>query len=223
VSKLVVNLVYRKTTGSMSRKAVLLAMAERANDDGSGIWVSKTRIAAEIECSRQTVITVMQEMEAEGLIVAVDKKQGKNGYTIVYRLSIRALFALPDAWPEITSGDTLDLHLDAEEVLDLAVSNFGQRKAAPMSKRGGADVKLSDKNRPYRTIDTNTDLKQETPKPETPLAKASRLRAESVKLRVKDPARSRKLEEEADEIAREILADERAKSAPINFTKTLEG
>lgn len=60
MSNLVRTLVYSKKVGSMARKAVLTYFAERSNDDGSGIWASKQRIADEIEGSRQTVITVIK-------------------------------------------------------------------------------------------------------------------------------------------------------------------
>ena len=56
MSKRLVNLVYAKTCGGQTRKAVLVAMADRANDDGSGVWVSKTRLAAEVEVTRNSQI-----------------------------------------------------------------------------------------------------------------------------------------------------------------------
>lgn len=81
----------------MSRKAVLAYFAERANDDGTGIWASKRRIAAEIECSKQTVISTINDLIADGLISKVGRRHNLNGYTVEYDLLLPAISALPAA------------------------------------------------------------------------------------------------------------------------------
>ena len=70
----------------MARKAVLAYMADRANDDGSGIWASKQRIADEIEASKKTVIRIVKELEADGLLEATGKRRTQGGHTVVYRI-----------------------------------------------------------------------------------------------------------------------------------------
>ena len=95
MSKHVVSLVYRKKIGSMMRKAVLSYMADRANDDGSGIWCSKATIANEIEASRQGVITTIKGLLSDGLLVEDGKRPCSNGFTIEYRIDLQKLHALP--------------------------------------------------------------------------------------------------------------------------------
>jgi hypothetical protein len=97
MSNKVSTLVYSKLTGSMARKGILGYMADKASDDGSGIWCSKQTIAAEVECSKQTVITTMRGLVADGLITEVGQRKARNGYTVEYRIELAAVRKLPDA------------------------------------------------------------------------------------------------------------------------------
>ena len=45
MSNLVSNLIQTKKVGSLTKKAILMYMADKASDDGSGIWVSKANMA----------------------------------------------------------------------------------------------------------------------------------------------------------------------------------
>ena len=95
MSKRLVNLVYAKTCGGQTRKAVLVAMADRANDDGSGVWVSKTRLAAEVEVTRQTVFQVIRDLVEAEILSDRGKRNGKRGYTIQYDLNVKAIKKYP--------------------------------------------------------------------------------------------------------------------------------
>lgn len=95
MSKHLVSLVYRKKIGSMMRKAVLSYMADRANDDGSGIWCSKATIANEIEASRQGVITTIKSLVDDGLLIEDGQRPCSNGFTIEYRIDVKILTGLP--------------------------------------------------------------------------------------------------------------------------------
>lgn len=97
MSRKVATLVYAKQAGSMARKAVLAYFADRANDDGTGIWAAKQRIADEIECSKQTVITTVKALVADGLIVETGKRANSNGYTVEYAINLEAIEALPES------------------------------------------------------------------------------------------------------------------------------
>lgn len=113
MSRDVAALVYSRMAGSMARKGVLAYFAERANDDGSGIWASKQRIADEIECSKQTVITTVKGLIADGLICETGRHKTRNGYTVIYAMNLRAIAALPAAKREvgevqISTGQDLD-------------------------------------------------------------------------------------------------------------------
>lgn len=116
MSKHLVNLVYGKVVGqnlrvrcsASARKAVLVALADRANDDGSDIWVSKTRVAAELECSRETVKQAIKSLEADGIIQEVGTRPGRTGFTYVYKISVGALARLTNAWESRPDLGTLD-------------------------------------------------------------------------------------------------------------------
>lgn len=86
---------YKRSVGSMARKAVLVLMADKASDDGSGIWASKQRMADEIGASKQTVIATIKSLTVDGLISERGQRRCPNGYTIEYAINIRALRALP--------------------------------------------------------------------------------------------------------------------------------
>lgn len=95
MSKHLVSLVYRKKIGSMMRKAVLSYMADRANDDGSGVWCSKATIANEIEASRQGVISTIKSLVDDGLLIEDGQRKCSNGFTIEYRIDVKKVHALP--------------------------------------------------------------------------------------------------------------------------------
>jgi biotin operon repressor len=200
MSKYLVTMCYGKVCGSAPRKAVLISMADRANDDGSGVYVSKTRIAAETELSRATVITVTKELESEGILVAVGKRAGNHGYTVVYKMSIAKISALPDAWPKCLNLDTYDEALGNEpepsnpEVFQ--VSNHSTLEKVQVSKPARLSVNAFDKNRPYRTLDNKpSDLKKASP----PKRTSSFVRWEAQ--RERDPIKASALYAEADELA----------------------
>lgn len=95
MSRTVATLVYSRRIGSTVRKAVLAYCADRASDDGRGIWASKQRIADEIECDRRTVIRTMNALIAEGLLIETGTRACRGGSTIEYRIDIDAVAALP--------------------------------------------------------------------------------------------------------------------------------
>lgn len=117
MSRKIAALVYTRRAGSMIRKALLAYFAERANDDGTGVWASKQRIADEIEASRRAVITNIQEMVNEGLLIEVGKRSFENGYTMEYAMNLKAIAALPESDPDdpckiahLEGGDVKEVH-----------------------------------------------------------------------------------------------------------------
>ncbi|NKX40838.1 hypothetical protein HGG71_05065, partial [Rhodobacteraceae bacterium R_SAG2] len=90
------SLVYKKKAGSHVRKSILAYCADKASDDGSGIWASKATIAAELECGRSTVIRTFKEFVSEGLLVVTGTRPCANGETVEYAIREAALAALPD-------------------------------------------------------------------------------------------------------------------------------
>ena len=113
MSRKVATLVYSKQVGSMARKSVLAYFADRANDDGTGIWTAKQRVADEIECSKQTVITTVKALVAAGLLIESGHRPNGNGYTVEYAIDLALVAALPDSkrleqGVQISTGPELD-------------------------------------------------------------------------------------------------------------------
>lgn len=86
---------YKRQVGNMARKAVMVLLADKASDDGSGIWASKQRMADEIGATKQTVISTIKGLIAEGLVKEMGQRKSPNGYTVEYCIVVSALIALP--------------------------------------------------------------------------------------------------------------------------------
>lgn len=89
-------LVERRRVGSSTKKTILLLMADKASDDGSGIWIGQGTIAARLELSKRAVQKNTQALVEDGLIYPVGKKRHTNGYTVNYSIDLVAVRALPD-------------------------------------------------------------------------------------------------------------------------------
>lgn len=94
MSNIVQAIVERRKVGSASRKAVLLYMAARSSDDGSGVWTSKANIARDTELAKRTVQYAILDMVADGLLVKVGTRPCRHGETDEYWLQIEAISAL---------------------------------------------------------------------------------------------------------------------------------
>ncbi|MFB9149548.1 helix-turn-helix domain-containing protein [Roseovarius ramblicola] len=95
MSNVAAGLVQRRRTGGPSTKAVLTFMATCASDDGSGIWTSKTNMAADLEMSKRTVQRAVQDLCDAGLVSECGRKKCRNGYTVEYRIDLAAVEKLP--------------------------------------------------------------------------------------------------------------------------------
>lgn len=89
-------LVASKVIGSPVKRLVLLTMASRANDDGTGIYASFATMARDCELSRATVKRTIKELEDEGLVKQVGTRPCANGKTNDYSVSVRRISALPN-------------------------------------------------------------------------------------------------------------------------------
>lgn len=86
MSNLIAAAVQRRVVGSATRKAVLLYMADKAADDGSGIWTSKANIARDLELSRRAVQMAIAELIRDGLILEAGQRNCKHGYVVEYTM-----------------------------------------------------------------------------------------------------------------------------------------
>jgi hypothetical protein len=90
------SLVYSRITGSSTRKMILGYLANRCGDGGQS-FVSKSKIARELECSRQTVITTMAALADDGILILIGQKKVANGFIDEYVICREKLAALPMA------------------------------------------------------------------------------------------------------------------------------
>lgn len=88
------NICADKKFGSPVRKQIIMFLANKASDDGSGIWCSKGTIQRHTELGESTVKRTITEFLREGLIVESGHRPCKNGYTVVYRIVLDAVSGL---------------------------------------------------------------------------------------------------------------------------------
>lgn len=88
-------IVGERVCGSITRKMVLLNMASRANDDGTGVYASLPMIAGWCEVDARTVRRIVRDLEAEGLIVQCGWKTVRNGQINEWRVEVSAVEQLP--------------------------------------------------------------------------------------------------------------------------------
>lgn len=93
----VMTLVFKRSLGSVTRKAVLLAMADAANDDGSGVWKSAETIASQCDVSKRSVLRTWKELESDGLIRRTGTRSVRGGEVIVWGLDCEAIRRLKRA------------------------------------------------------------------------------------------------------------------------------
>ncbi len=95
----VANLCAGRRFGSPVRKQIIMFLADKASDDGSGIWCSKGTIQRHTELGETTVKRTINEFLNEGILIETGRRACKNGFTVVYRISlaaVRTLEALPN-------------------------------------------------------------------------------------------------------------------------------
>lgn len=110
MSNLVTAICQTRKFGSAPLKAVAMYMADRASDDGSGIWTSKAHIADDTELSKRTVQNAIKQLLSAGLVFEVGQRRHQHGYTVEYSINISAVKKLPstrEKHPDTTgAGDS---------------------------------------------------------------------------------------------------------------------
>lgn len=114
-------LVQERVVGSAVKKTVLLYMADRASDDGSGIWTSKVRMSQHTELSRRSVQNAITEFTNDGIIECVGKRGIKNGYVYEYRIVLPVVLSLPHTSPE----DVHEVHTSDQDVQEVHMTCAG--------------------------------------------------------------------------------------------------
>ncbi|MEP4990624.1 MAG: hypothetical protein ABJV68_23450 [Paracoccaceae bacterium] len=104
----VANTCAERKFGSATRKQIVRFLADKASDDGSGIWCSKGTIQRHTELGETTVKRTVREFLKEGILVETGARTCKNGFTVVYRIDLTEVEALePTLEPEIETGATV--------------------------------------------------------------------------------------------------------------------
>lgn len=95
MSNHLISTAYKRDLRTPMRKSVMALLADKASDDGSGIYASKQTMADELCCSKQAILNTIEAFLSEGLLVKIGRRGNANGYTFEYGIVVSALEALP--------------------------------------------------------------------------------------------------------------------------------
>ena len=105
----VANLCADRIFGSAARKQIIMFLADKASDDGSGIWCSKGTIQRHTELGESTVKRTITDFLREGILIETGRRPCKNGFTVIYRIVPDRVMALESsAEPDEGTGSTVD-------------------------------------------------------------------------------------------------------------------
>lgn len=105
----VANLCADRIFGSAARKQIIMFLADKASDDGSGIWCSKGTIQRHTELGESTVKRTISDFLREGILIETGRRPCKNGFTVIYRIVLDRVMALESsAEPDDGTGSTVD-------------------------------------------------------------------------------------------------------------------
>jgi hypothetical protein len=95
--------------GSAARKQIIMFLADKASDDGSGIWCSKGTIQRHTELGESTVKRTISDFLKEGILIETGRRPCKNGFTVIYRIVLARVIALESsAETDEVTGVTVD-------------------------------------------------------------------------------------------------------------------
>ena len=95
--------------GSAARRQIIMFLADKASDDGSGIWCSKGTIQRHTELGESKEKRTMINFLREGIRIETGRRHCKNGYSFIYRIVLDRVAALePTAEPDIETGVTVN-------------------------------------------------------------------------------------------------------------------
>lgn len=105
----IANLCSNRIFGSAARKQIIMFLADKASDDGSGIWCSKGTIQRHTELGESTVKRTISEFLKEGILIETGRRPCKNGFTVIYRIVLARVMALESTVePDDGTGVTVD-------------------------------------------------------------------------------------------------------------------
>lgn len=95
MSNWLITQVYGRNIGNLGQSAVLAQLADRASDDGTGIWPSKQKMAEGLGMTKRGIIKIIDSLIGRGLVVEVGQRACKNGFVIEYAIAVDQLVQLP--------------------------------------------------------------------------------------------------------------------------------
>jgi len=105
----VANLCADQIFGSAARKQIIMFLADKASDDGSGIWCSKGTIQRHTELGESTVKRTISDFLKEGILIETGRRPCKNGFTVIYRIVLDRVLALESsAEPDEGTGSMVN-------------------------------------------------------------------------------------------------------------------
>ena len=105
----IANLCADRIFGSAARKQIIMFLADKASDDGSGIWCSKGTIQRHTELGESTVKRTIPDFLREGILIETGRRPCKNGFTVIYRIMLDRVMAFDSsAEPDEGTGSTAD-------------------------------------------------------------------------------------------------------------------
>ncbi len=101
----VASLCDERKFGGSSKKQVIMYLADKASDDGRGIWCSKHTIAAFTEISLATIKRIVREFIQLGILIETGTRGCKHGEVKVYAIDLGTVATLPSLRaPEASAG-----------------------------------------------------------------------------------------------------------------------
>lgn len=105
----IANLCADRIFGSAARKQIIMFLADKASDDGSGIWCSKGTIQRHTELGESTVKRTITDFLREGLLIETGRRPCKNGFTVICRIVLDRVMAMESAAePDEGTGSTVN-------------------------------------------------------------------------------------------------------------------
>ena len=135
--------------------AVLYALADRANDDGTAAWPSQEWMAERARCTDRTVRNHLSELERRGVIRRGDQK-------LVSHLSLRRKPVVWDLNLSMRREDLVQENFSASEnrkvgtlkpeSWDAKTGKLGQQKRKPVSDKPSVNPPEPSVNRPWESL-----------------------------------------------------------------------
>ena len=158
-------LVSRKKWGGQTRRLLALTMADKANDDGSGVYASVRTLARDSEISEATARRTLKEFLDAGIIVKTGERPCLNGATNVYCLQPEIIEAMADLKPAKQADTPVTVRPVSRRTASSADTPV---TPTPLSRRDQTPVTVTAKPIPEPSPSTLTTFELKPP----PAAKA---------------------------------------------------